>query len=154
MSTPIVEHIAANIATAIGQVTVANGFNQDLVAIRPKRLDYGQDLTPRDGHVLVMQGAEAKETRPTGGESWAQTFILWALVLDSDQATNSIDTRINQVRADIHKKLMEDPQRGGYALDTELVGSDIISDGRGFSGIALEITVHYRTKDDDPYTQI
>lgn len=153
MSTPIVEHIAANIKTAVDTITVSNGFNQDLVAVRPKRNDFS-DILPEDGKVLIWQGDEERpEEAVISAETWIQPFALMAIVLDSDDAETSIDTRLNQVRADIQKKLKEDIRRGGYAFDTEFLPSAKFDDGEGFSGIAVNIAVYYRVKEDDPYTK-
>ena len=97
MTTPIIEYIAVNIETSVNEITVANNYNQDLVAIRPRRFDF-KDVSPKDRVVLILQrdeeepAAEAIQT-----ETWLQLFDLVALVIDSDDAAASIDTRINQV---------------------------------------------------------
>ena len=52
VSTPRIEYIAVNIATAINAITTENDFNQDLVAARPKRIDFS-DVLPENGRVLV-----------------------------------------------------------------------------------------------------
>lgn len=152
MSTPRVEHIAVNIEAAINAITEGNGFNQDLVAIRPKRNDFS-DVVPEDGKVLIWQADdELPEEQAYGAQHWVQPFVLMAIVLDSDEASTSIDTRLNQVRADIQKKLRVDVTRGDYAFDTVLLPCAKFDDGQGFTGIAVNIAVHYRVKDDDPYT--
>lgn len=152
MTTPRLEYIAINIEAAINAITEGNGFNQTLVAVRPKRNDFS-DIVPEDGKVLVWQGDEAEpEEEAIGTEQWIQHFALEAIVLDSDDASTSIDTRLNQVRADIQKKLREDITRGGYAFDTELLLSVKFNDGEGFTGIEVNIAVHYRVKEDDPYS--
>ena len=152
MSTPRIEHIAVNIEAAINAITEGNGFNQDLVAVRPKRNDF-KDVVPEDGKVLIWQADdELPEEQAYGAKEWIQPFVLMAIVLDSDEASASIDTRLNQVRADIQKKLIEDVTRGGYAFDTELLPCAKFDDGQGFTGIAVNVAVHYRVKEDDPYT--
>lgn len=153
MSTPVVEHIAANIKTAIGEITEADGYNQNLTAIRPRRNDFS-DIVPKDLVVLVKQADEEEsEEKPLMIGQWDQPFVLMAIVLDSDDAVTSIDTRTNQVRADIQKKLLVDPTRGGYAFDTVILPSAEFDDGEGFTGIAVKVVVKYRTKYNDPYTK-
>lgn len=153
MSTPVIESIAIDIETAINAVTEANGFNQDLTAIRPARNDF-KDVTPEDRKVLIWQGDEERpDDHAIDTQEWMQPFVLEAVVLDDDNASDSIDTRINQVRADIQKKLCEDVTRGGNAIDTILMPCGKFDDGEGFTGIAVNIIVHYRTNDDDPYTK-
>lgn len=153
MSTPVIENIAANILTTINTVKVANGDNQDLTAIRPRRNDF-KDIVPRDLTVLIKQANEEEaEQEAISTKEWLQPFVIMAIVVDSDDATASIDTRINQVRADIQKKLMVDPTRGGYAFDTIVFPSAEFDDGEGFTGIAVRIAVKYRTQINDPYTK-
>ena len=150
---PIIEKIAAEITDRINEITVAAGFNQTLVAVRPKRNDFS-DIAPVNGKVLIWQGNEAPpEAEAIGCEEWLQEFLLVAIVKDSDAATTSIDTRLNLVRADIQKKLIADPTRGGNAIDTKFQGSYKFDDGEGFSGIVVAVVVHYRTQFKDPYSK-
>ena len=146
MSYPVIEYIAEDIEAAINAITRANGFNQDLVAVRPRRNDFS-DIAPVDGTVLIWQDDETEpEEQLYSTQSWVQPFCLQVIVLDSDTAVSSIDTRLNQVRADIHKKLREDITRGGYAYETEIAPSIKFDEG-----IAVFVNVHYRTKENDPY---
>ena len=151
MSTPIIEYIAENIKTAVNAVTVAAGFNQDLIAVRPKRIDFAtgwDDLT-----VLINQVESEELEAGCFTKQWRQFFLLAAIIIDSDEAIDSIDTRQNQVRADLEKKLTEAPTRGGYAIDTAIRESTPFDDDEGVTGIAMRISVDYRTKDNDPYTK-
>jgi len=150
MSIPVIEHIAENIKDTINAITEANGFNQDLTAIRPKRNDFA-DISPDDLTVLIVQADETEDESPVGTKQWVQAFIIMALIIDSDKATDSIDTRINKVRADVEKKLKEEPYRGDYAIDTDVDASTPFDDGEGFTGIAIRALVRYRVKYDDPY---
>ena len=153
MSVPLIETIAVEIAARINEITTANGFNQTLVAVRPKRNDFS-DIPPVDGKVLIWQGDETPPGEEAiGTEEWLQEFLLIAIVIDSDAAATSIDTRLNQVRADIQKKLMADHTRGGNAVDTSFRGSWKFDDGEGFSGITVNCVVHYRTQYLNPYTK-
>ena len=152
MSTPITEHIAENIKTAINEITIANSFNQDLTAIRRKRTDF-YDVAPDDGKVLIMQVEDERLEQPAGVASWSQKFLITAIVIDSDKATSSIETRMAKVRDDIRKKLTEDTTRDGNAIDTICGPAAPFDDGESFTGIVLEIDAHYRTQFNDPYTK-
>jgi hypothetical protein len=151
MSTPIIELIAANIEAAINAITVANGFNQNLVALRCKRNDFAT-ITPGNGVVLIVQEGAEMPAQCIGTETWIQTFSLMAIVIDSDTVATSIDTRLNQVAGDIVKKLRVDWTRGGYAIDTNFDAPQLIDDPR-FTGVTVAAKVEYRTKWGDPYTQ-
>ena len=157
MTTPIIELISENIKTAVNEITVATSFNQTLTGYRPKRNDF-KDVVPADLLVLIIQGdeEEVEETVSNGvSKEWRQPYLLMALVIDSDAATTTYETRINQVKADLIKKLMTDPSRGGYALDTiPRPGIKIPENDYNWSGIVANFDVYYRTKINDPYTQI
>lgn len=152
MNTPIVEFIAANIKTTIEGVTTTAGYNQTLTAIRPKRIDYKE--LPADLTVVIRQMSQEKPAQAVQTAEWFQRFALMAVVIDSDTATTSIDTRLNQVSADIQKALLVDASRGGYAQDTMINSIQTWYDQTGkTTGVAVEITVHYRVVWNDPYTQ-
>jgi len=151
MATPITENIAHDIEGAINLITVANGFEQDLVAQRHKRVDFS-DVMPENGKVLIVQCEEEKPDKvAVGCQEWLQIFALVAFVIESDTGQN-IEIRTSKVRDDIRKKLMEDPTRTGYAIDTILRAATPFDDGEGFTGIEIEIACHYRTQYADPYT--
>lgn len=154
MATPITENIAENIKAAINLITTANGFNQNLSALRRRRLDFS-DVMPEDLKVLIIQAEdEEPERKPVGANAWLQVYFLEAFVIDSDTATASIETRMSNVRDDIRKKLTEDVTRGDNAVDTILRAATPFDDGEGFTGIELEIAVHYRTQWNDPYIKL
>ena len=156
MTTPIVEHIAADIATAIGEITVAAGYNQTLTALRPTKMDFMQ--TPAaDGVVLIKQDDPVRideEETPYTCIDWSQPFVLAAFVIDSDDAATPIDTRLNQVRSDIEHKLSVDKTRGGYALDTTISNPVPFAESPRVTGIAVVVEVEYRTAVNDPYASI
>ena len=154
MSLPVKENIAVNILAAVNAITTVNGFNQDLTAIRPMRNDF-KDVVPKDGVVLIKQANTEKPGGQPAGPfvEWDQMYAIMAIVLDGDDVETTIDTRLNQVEADIQKKLMDDPTRGTKAIDTEILPSVEFDDGKGFTGISVNIAVKYRTKIEDPYTQ-
>ncbi len=155
MSIPVIETIAAEVLDRINEITVANGFNQTLVAVRPKRLLFFTD-TWDDLTVIVAQGDESDRAIGVGGygvSDIGQMFDIMVVVIDSDTTDATIDTRINQVAADIIKKLKDDITRGGSAYDTIVLPAERFSWSDSFSGITVKVEVRYRTREDDPYTQ-
>lgn len=152
MSTPIIEQISDLIWADINTIKISAGFNQDLVAVRPKKVDF---QTPWDDlSVLISQDTGVKDGEMTNNlQQWRQTFFATAVVIDSDKSTVTIDTRLNQVSADIQKKLMEDERRDGLAIDTKIMGAVKFDDDDGFTGINVVFDVIYRTSLYDPYTQ-
>ena len=159
MSVPIVEQIAVKIAALVDAVTIASGFNQDLTAVRPKRIHLGGDLNT-DGTVFLVQEDAVIEADSNTHVIWRQGFSLGAVVIDSDDATTGIDIRLNQVRSDIEKKLMtgDNWELGGLG-EILLKGSEkfvLESDFEGqtyWAGIEIKIDVLYEVNKTDPYSQ-
>lgn len=152
MTTPIKEDIAANLLTAISNVTTGNSYNQTITGKRALRIDYAS-VAPDDLTFVLKQDDE--EDEPTSGiskKTWIQNYTVLCIVIDSDSSTTAIETRINQVEADIRKAVRVDPQRDSNALDTIINPSSQLPEGVDFTGIILNITVHYRHNEDDPYT--
>jgi len=154
MSVPIVEQIAVKIAALVDAVTIASGFNQDLTAVRPKRIHLEGDINT-DGTVIVEQEEDAViEADSNTVVLWRQPFTIQALVIDSDDATTAIDTRLNQVRADIEKKLMtgDNWELGGLGEILLKSATKFIADP-AVAGIAVNIDVLYEVNKSDPYSQ-
>ena len=157
MSTPIVEQIALEIVARINEITEANSFNQILNAVRPTRYGFTGDSAPIDLNVLVVQDDPQEDDEHAADgyqamKAWVQPFMLVAFVINSDDSTAALDTRLNQVRADIEKKLMEDHTRGGLAWDTKMRGSQRFNSDVARTGITIAIDVMFRTDIADPYT--
>ena len=154
MSTPVIENIALQLVALIGQITVGNGFNQTLTAVRPKRIHLEGDINT-DGTVIIEQ--EGAEVAVDANEitQWRQAFTLQALVIDSDEATDPIDTRLNKVRSDIEKKLMSGTnwKLGGYAEGVLLRSAEKFIADPQVAGIAVNIDVLYSVLTNNPYSQ-
>jgi len=151
MSTPIVEQIAVKLLAAVDAITVANGYNQDLTGVRPKRIHLESDLNTDKAVIIEQEDANIEEDSTTH-VIWRQGWTLQALVIDSDDATSPIDTRLNTIRSDIEKKLMSD---GVWDLDG--LGEILLKSAEKFisepqvAGIAVNIDVLYQVEKDDPY---
>lgn len=154
MADPVVEKIAADIAAKIAEITETNGFNQDLVPIRTTRVEYDNQAPVNYTVLIVQEDEDDWDEEPNTTKAWEQPFALQAVVLESDGASTAIDILRNRVRADIQKKLIEDTKRGGNANDTIILPSNLFNNGKGFTGIQVNILVRYRTKIDDPYTRV
>lgn len=154
MSTPLVEQIAEKLVEAVNAITVANEFNYDLTAVRPKRIHLEGDIN-KDGTVIIEQESAVLHQRTGDTITWRQAFTLQALVIDSDTATEAIDTRLNKIRADIEKQLTSSAyiRCGGLAEGIILKAPEKFITDAQISGIAVNIDVQYATEDNDPYTQ-
>ena len=153
MPTPILELIAQNVATTLGGITTAGGYENTLTVERAKRLGN----IPGDRRVVIHQGDARKESPEDDSRAhitWNQSFLCTAFAVESEASVTAIDQRINSLRADMEKALMVDPTRGGYALDTFIEDPINFSDeGGGWEGIVVHCVVKYRTLLGNPYSQ-
>jgi hypothetical protein len=143
----VVEQIAAKLAEYVDGITTAAGFNQDLTAVRPKRIHLETDIDA-DGVVIIAQQAGQQDELSDEQVVWRQAFVLQALIIDSDRATEPIDTRLNKVRSDIEKQLASTAHKtcDGLAEGILLNGAEPLYGNIGgaeCSGIAVGIEVIY-----------
>lgn len=153
MSIPVIENIAADILASINEITTGNGFNQTLAGKRPAAIDYlNADWDDLD--VLITQVNSTEEDKPLNTMTRNQHFDIMAIIINAETSAVTIDTRLNQVFADIEKKMMEDPQRATLAIDTEVHDAVFFKDDAGgLTGVNIDVSVIYRTTLLDPYTQ-
>lgn len=152
MSLPIVENIAANVLTTLKTIDQGATYNHTLTPIRPRLSDYSD--VPA-GDLVVMQTQQGETILPpaTDTDKRRQTFHLTCWIINSDKSSTTYETKMNQVRADIHKALMVDASRGGNARDTFMLPSSEFNDKETGSGIDVFFEVEYRTLRNDPYTK-
>jgi hypothetical protein len=152
MATAIVELIAQNIATALATVTVANGYANTLIVERRKPAG---NAPVRDGLAVLFQGdPEAGSGQPLQRREWRQPFHVLLCATQADSESGNIDARLNSLRADVEKVLLAAPNRGGYAVDTELQPPHFATNTHGdVEAVVVTVEVTYRTAWNDPYTQ-
>lgn len=152
----IAEQILEEVVVTVNSITVANGYNQELRASRPTRLDLDKEAPADNGTVVVMCGDPEPDPEHSNAgypqrQAWLLTLVLLAYVIPSDSDKTPIDTLISRVRADIEKALQVDPTRGGLAIWTRPAGSQKFIQ-EGAAGVAVLAEVLYRTPINDPYT--
>lgn len=157
MSTPVLETIAAALETVINGITVGAGFNQTLLARRPRMVDLDQEPI-EDGLVLIEQDNTPNETDnpPENICETDQMFWLHAHTLTDASSESSIDTRRNTMYADIKKAVMTASKTGSLQNYTVSVFPQLLfKDENGvYAGVTAPVSVIYRTALDDPFTQM
>ncbi|MCE5185078.1 MAG: hypothetical protein LLF76_03015 [Planctomycetaceae bacterium] len=154
MAEGIDEQIAEYLKDRVNEITIANGFHQNLTAIRPKNNEFS-DVVPANGVVVIWQADEEAGEPTYGADGWMQPFILMGIVLGADEATQSLDTLLNHVKWDIRKKLAADRKCGGLVSGMNLnLPSRKFDDGKGFTGIAVPVMVQYGTAAGNPYMSV
>lgn len=155
MADPIIEQIADKIKDLINEITTGNGFTYTLTAVRPKRLHLEGDIN-KDLSVIIEQDAEPELITYTNDKiKWRQPFALQAIVLDADDASTAIDTKLNYIRSDIEKKIFNSSNLTLDGLAERVLPYAVTKfiAAPNASGIAVIIDVVYFTDFDDPYTQ-
>ncbi len=150
MANPIKNYIIENLEATINGITTANSYQQDLVAVRSKRIDY-TDVTPGNGKVLIVSADEETLQGASGITDKTITYYLFAWVMPSTDTTE-IDLLNDQVSADIEKALTVDLKRGAYARTTRIISINPMDTPRR-EGVEVVIEVDFRTLDTDPYTK-
>ena len=155
MADPIIVTIADELATTIAaapgvssvyRATAADGFGRA-----------GQI----NGTVEMVMDDEAR--RPDEDKfgnpprlCFDQPFDLFMHIRQSDKAASPepIQNLAKILESEIIKAIFADPQRGGLALDTNIVGGEWFTlDAASAIGKILTVTVTYRVKENNPEEQ-
>lgn len=149
MDEPLVERIALDLKKTLEGVTTANGCHQDVAGVvRPTRLP---NVTLTDRLILLGQGEPEEEEAPEGWKAWLQPFPILLCVRPSEKDLTPVDTIVNRFRVDVERAVMEDPQRGGLAIDTAIRPYDNVTTEDGaLEGVIVHVEVHYRHRIEDP----
>ena len=154
MAVPVIESIAANLLTTLNGVTTGNGYEQTIVIKRPSRITYDTEASGDDLEGLLVQGTREPLEHTFTMYTWRQPFIVIVYALNADRSSTTIDTRLNQITADMEKALRVDITRGGNARHTGIGEPEflIAADG-SVSATMLPFTVDYQVLNTDPYTK-
>ncbi len=147
MADSILEQIAQDLYTTLTGVAEAD----DPSVQRPRR----EGLADSPGHrsLALFQAGSDKEDAPPGSIQWLQSWYVALYLTPPDDDDTPIDTTTNNLRSDVEKALMTDPQRSNLAIDTEIHEPlDFADDQVGYAGIAVHVRVRYRTLIDDPFS--
>jgi len=151
MADCILEQIASDLATALENVTVANGYAIELAdVVRPTR---GQELHPQHLLCVLTQGPRTPIDAgvPHNFIGWRQAFQVAVYVAQEPAETRAFDEVLNEIAADVEKAIMQDPQRSDLAYDTRLATPQRLNEVEGYEILVENVTVTYCTREDDPY---
>lgn len=152
MPTSIREQIMASVATALGNVTTGNGYNNSLASVQ-RYLQSG--LTVADVPTAVVNFEdERREQGPTDRVSCELRISVDIFAVhDEDTVTGSTATLVDTLAADCEKSIMQDPTRGGLALTFEVESvNPFQAESGSLTGITLGLRCRYYTDLSDPFT--
>lgn len=147
MSYPIAELIVQNVVTTLGGVTTGNGYQNTLAVEREKQ----PFNSPANRLAVVMKGElQPQNNSPLGLDEYVLPLGIVFYVIQSESNEAAITQSLYSIAADIHKVLMVDVHRGGYAVNTEFESDDIFSSSSPKSG-AVTAKIRFRTLRGNPY---
>jgi hypothetical protein len=169
MSTePIIEQIAQEIKSRLSNVTKANGFNQNLVVIRPSKngipsvsdniailtQESSQSDTSDQPHALSVEGNPY-------AQAFTQDFRVQMGSRQSDNDNTPAETYINRLWADVVKAITRKGKTdeatwhtfGDLALTATIQAPFFGAfDDTATADVDFTVSVQYRTNENDPYT--
>ena len=134
MSEPIIEQIAIWLKEALAEITEANGYQQTLAVKRPEDT-YIDEQAIENLTTIIVQGDSEPDGEGTMEELfWLQQFDISTFFLAQRDAALSVDTRINRVAADIHKRL-------GLELSDIVTNNGTLCSGLAYRFVFLPIEI-------------
>ena len=154
MPASVREQVVANIATALGNVTTANGYENTLASVQRFTQD-GLTLSSVPYAVVTMD-SERKSVGPNDRTTCDLdvNVDVWA-VHDTDTYTGSTATLVDSLAADCEKAIMQDTSRGGKARDTYIdsVTPFRLAEGQPYVGATVSVRITYVHDLKDPYVE-
>lgn len=150
MAESIREKIIGNIITTIKSITVENGYG---LTIRDARR---VSFTPFNQAVFpIAEIQDLSEDKQDGVPMGHTTCQLHLSIAVWDKVLTGMSQNTNIYLADVEKALHADQTRGGYAYDTDVLGSQFFTteDILPWGSIVIIVDVWYRHRYGDPYTQ-
>ena len=155
MADSIKEKILKSVTEDLGIISMATGYSNDIQLVeRWEQLGQNKASLPA---IFVHTGSEAKENRPSIVTHCKLVVyaVLWA-IHDRNAFPVPTDEYLNLFAADIEKALMVDEQRDQLAERTTVTDIDFfeLQEGQAFVGVIVEMSIEYKHKRGDPYTQL
>lgn len=144
------ESIVHSIALALADITVANGYNSDVVLVGESTLKVPSELGDKFPACFVIDTKESVSMSDVDSVRKLLTVIVVAFVRAGE--TKLADMR--EIIADIEKAVCLDPRRGGLALNTMPV-SIVTDEGllENFGEVDFTFTVEYYHRFGNPNAQ-
>jgi hypothetical protein len=145
------EKIVQQIATALGRISVANGYDTELGS-NVERFDHEGQRLGKLPAALLLVGSESFSDGDIQSELRCSLNLQVEVICDppSDGWTSSSDAWADRYLRDVHRALMADPFWGGDAIDTKLKGYERAVDEVGRWGFVLGFETYYSCGLEDP----
>lgn len=159
MADPLIEDIEEELETILAGVTVDNGYQFDITALRPT---FRNKYDPADSlAVLQWDNAEPNEGISAPGnpaiKGWTGVWTVDLIVAADESSTTPYFKRIHQMRADVEKAIAVGLAEGSALnalIETwEIQGAQTFTLNSGASGVRVAIALGFRHSENDPYAQ-
>jgi len=152
MAASLREKIMDNLTTTLEGITTAAGYEVNMQRV------FRIPLSPFDSPMYPFaQLVDVGETLADGRDEpvWFSTWNLQVLVGVGNDEWIDASKRSNMLLASVQKAVAVDPKRGGFAIDTTVVGDRLIlnDEAMPYGGGELTVVILYRHRLGDPYTQ-
>lgn len=110
-----------------------------------------RDIDERDDSSAWVQVGRPTG-RPVQGPIGKRSWLLTLPILIRYRAVPDVESALEAVLGDVERALRVDITRGGWAIQTEIDANDAVplQDVKPWGLAELPVTIHYRTRDDDP----
>jgi len=146
----IQEQIVAWVKTKLAELVSAG----TLIAVeRPVR--DGLPSNVRHGLLALYQDDPAEIEATHGAAYWNLPLACLLFAKPADGSTTAVDTTLNDLRAHVEKKLMEDTTCGGLAHLVTIRAPEHFAHARGdWEGVIVNVEIQFGTLESDPFTQV
>lgn len=149
MKIPVSEQISLNVMSVLATINRANGYAFDLIPERVKKSNNKRHLlavfddTDRPADYLPQSQGVAHQ-------SW--DLVIEVHILPDSEDETPIASYLNLIESDFRRALMDDPKRGGWAIDTKFDDqADTLTNSKDeILGLALHFQVNFRFQVSDP----
>jgi len=147
------ELIIQNIKAELEKITIANGYQNDVVNVQ-RFLQPG--VKGKDIPYLIIFEGDETVTEQSSNVTWKDLIVRVGIITaqDEDVDGRAADEIVGTLRADVEKAMLVDRLRGSNAIETTFMSSTAITaeEGQPSLEIELQFNVHYHQVAGDPYT--
>lgn len=153
MATTVREQIISNIATALGNITTGNGYENTLQSVQRFMQD---GLSVADVPTVVVTMEEERKSLGMTDRADCNLMVTCDVYAVHDQGSVSGSTAalVDSLAADVEKAVMADTTRGGLArtCEVESVIPFRLAEGQPFVGATVSLRITYTHDAGSPYT--
>lgn len=151
---PVKEEILENVKTTLAQISVVNGFYNNVAEVHRFRIAGWQAYA---FPALAVIGVKEDKKGILGTPSRMDVTLILSVmcILTADAVADAEDLH-NRLLCDVEAVMQLDVTRGGFAVDTTCIGDELepIEASTPFFVSTITFEVHYRHSRSDPTVRL